>query len=35
MKQINRRLLIAIQWGFAYFTFNRGARLITGDDNRK
>jgi NADH dehydrogenase len=23
------RLLVAIRWGFAYFTFNRGARLIT------
>jgi NADH dehydrogenase len=25
------RLLVAIQWAGAYFTFNRGARLITGD----
>ena len=24
------RLLIAIQWAFEYFTWNRGARLITG-----
>lgn len=24
------RLLVAIQWGFQYVTFNRGARLITG-----
>jgi NADH dehydrogenase len=24
------RILIAIQWAFAYFTYNRGARLITG-----
>lgn len=24
------RLLIAIQWAFQYFTWNRGARLITG-----
>jgi NADH dehydrogenase len=24
------RLLIAIQWGFEYFTWKRGARLITG-----
>lgn len=23
------RLIVAIRWGFAYFTFNRGARLIT------
>ena len=26
------RLLVAIKWGFQYFTFNRGARLITGED---
>ena len=25
------RLLIALQWGFQYCTFNRGARLITGE----
>jgi NADH dehydrogenase len=24
------RVLVFIQWGFHYFTFNRGARLITG-----
>ena len=24
------RLLVLVQWGFQYFTFNRGARLITG-----
>jgi NADH dehydrogenase len=24
------RLLVLIQWGFSYFTFNRRARLITG-----
>ncbi len=24
------RVLVFIQWGFEYFTFNRGARLITG-----
>ena len=24
------RLLVALQWGFQYITFNRGARLITG-----
>jgi NADH dehydrogenase len=23
------RVLVFIQWGFQYFTFNRGARLIT------
>lgn len=27
--EFESRLLIAIQWSFAYFTFNRGARLIT------
>jgi NADH dehydrogenase len=25
------RVLVAVQWGFQYFTFNRGARLITGE----
>lgn len=32
--EFESRILIAIQWAFAYFTFNRGARLITGDDAR-
>jgi NADH dehydrogenase len=32
--EFESRILIAIQWGFAYFTFNRGARLITGADAR-
>ncbi len=32
--EFESRVLIAIQWGFAYFTFNRGARLITGADAR-
>jgi NADH dehydrogenase len=27
------RVLVFIQWGFEYFTFNRGARLITGAGN--
>jgi NADH:ubiquinone reductase (H+-translocating) len=27
--EFESRVLIAIQWSFAYFTFNRGARLIT------
>jgi NADH dehydrogenase len=27
------RLLVALQWGFQYLTFNRGARLITGDSH--
>ncbi len=29
------RFLVAIQWGFQYLTFNRGARLITGKDESK
>jgi NADH dehydrogenase len=32
--EFESRVMIAIQWGFAYFTFNRGARLITGDSGR-
>ncbi|HEY3455550.1 MAG TPA: NAD(P)/FAD-dependent oxidoreductase [Bryobacteraceae bacterium] len=28
--EFQSRLLVAIEWGFLYFTFNRGARLITG-----
>ena len=26
------RIIVAIRWGFDYFSFNRGARLITGQD---
>lgn len=33
--QFQNRLLVFIQWGFEYFTFNRGARLITRGDARK
>lgn len=29
--EFESRVLIAIQWGVSYFTFNRGARLITGE----
>jgi NADH dehydrogenase len=32
--EFESRILIAIQWAFAYFTFNRGARLITGEKER-
>jgi NADH dehydrogenase len=32
--EFESRVLIAIQWAVSYFTFNRGARLITGDDAR-
>ena len=28
--QFQSRLIVFIQWGLQYFTFNRGARLITG-----
>jgi NADH dehydrogenase len=28
--EFESRLLIAIQWAYDYFTWNRGARLITG-----
>ena len=27
---VSSRLSVAVQWGFLYLTFNRGARLITG-----
>lgn len=29
--EFENRLLVFIQWGYSYFTFNRGARLITFD----
>jgi len=28
--EFESRLLVAVEWGFLYLTFNRGARLITG-----
>jgi NADH dehydrogenase len=28
--EFQSRVLVFIQWGFQYLTFNRGARLITG-----
>jgi NADH:ubiquinone reductase (H+-translocating) len=28
------RLIVFIRWGFNYFTYNRGARLITGDPEK-
>jgi NADH dehydrogenase len=30
--EFQSRVLVFIQWGFLYLTFNRGARLITGTD---
>lgn len=33
--EYENRILVAIQWAWNYFTFNRGARLITGDIPKK
>jgi NADH:quinone reductase (non-electrogenic) len=30
--EFSNRVLVFVQWGFLYLTFNRGARLITGTD---
>jgi NADH dehydrogenase len=30
--EFSNRVLVFVQWGFFYLTFNRGARLITGPD---
>ncbi|HWF08879.1 MAG TPA: NAD(P)/FAD-dependent oxidoreductase [Bryobacteraceae bacterium] len=32
--EFESRLLIALQWAYDYFTYNRGARLITGQTDR-
>ncbi|MFG0263179.1 MAG: NAD(P)/FAD-dependent oxidoreductase [Novipirellula sp. JB048] len=32
--QFQNRVLILFQWGWNYFTFNRSARLITGDEEQ-
>src|SRR5262249_37294720 len=32
--QFSSRVIVFIRWGFLYLTFDRGARLITGDQNR-
>jgi NADH dehydrogenase len=32
--EFSNRVLVFVQWGFLYITFNRGARLITGADSR-
>jgi hypothetical protein len=29
--QFQSRVQVFIEWGFEYLTFNRGARLITGE----
>jgi len=31
--EFSNRVLVFVQWGFLYLTFNRGARLITGGDD--
>jgi len=28
------RVIVFIRWGFNYFTYNRGARLITGEPEK-
>ena len=33
--EFESRLLVAVEWGFLYLTFNRGARLITGNAANK
>jgi len=30
--EISNRVLVFIQWGFLYLTYNQGARLITGPE---
>jgi NADH dehydrogenase len=30
--EFSNRVVVFVQWGFLYLTFNRGARLITGKD---
>jgi NADH dehydrogenase len=32
--EFENRLLIALHWAYDYFTYNRGARLITGEQHR-
>jgi NADH dehydrogenase len=32
--EFENRLLIVVQWAYDYFTFNRGARLITGEQQK-
>ena len=29
--EFSNRVMVFVQWGFLYLTFNRGARLITGE----
>jgi len=32
LAEFDNRLLVFIQWAYNYFTRNRGARLITGEE---
>ena len=32
--EFENRVLVLFQWGWSYVTWNRGARLITGEDRR-
>jgi NADH:quinone reductase (non-electrogenic) len=34
LAQFRNRVLVFIRWGFQYLTFDRGARMITGDESR-
>ena len=34
LAQFQNRLVVFVHWGFLYVTFDRGARLITGDQKR-
>jgi NADH dehydrogenase len=35
LAQFRNRVLVFIRWGFQYLSFDRGARLITGDETRE
>lgn len=32
--QFRRRILVFVQWGMEYLSFNRGARLVAGEMQR-
>jgi NADH dehydrogenase len=34
LAQFRNRILVFVRWGFQYLTFDRGARLITGDPSK-
>lgn len=35
LAQFQNRLVVFVHWGFLYVTFDRGARLITGEETKK